>query len=85
MDNLVPTIKMKDIPQNITISIETENYEVNITTKYNEPKISVRFSSGLDNWATVELYNPNPEATINAIVRDVITLIEKYQSKKKTE
>ena len=84
---LVPTVKVGEVPPNTVIKVEHEThgyYEVEINTKY-EPRITISLFLGSDSGATIKFYNPNPEASIESLVRDAITLIEKYRPKKTTE
>jgi len=85
LTQLTPAVKVKELPQNIVIKIETGEYEVEINTIHAEPMITVKFAVSLDNWSTIQFYDPNPEAMVNSIVEDAVALIEKYRSKKRNE
>jgi hypothetical protein len=84
---LIPTVKVEEVPPNTVIKVETGHeshgyYEVEISTKYDEPQITINFFLSSDSWATIKFYGPNPEASIESLIRDAITLIEKYLPKK---
>jgi hypothetical protein len=83
---LIPMVKVGEVPPNTVIKVEIGEtqgyYEVEISTKYDEPQITINFALGSDSWATIKFYGPNPEASIESLIRDAIALIEKYQPKK---
>jgi hypothetical protein len=83
---LIPMVKVGEVPPNTVIKVEIDHetgyYEVEISTKYNEPQITINFSLGSDSWAAIKFYSPNPEASVESLIRDAIKLIEKYQPKK---
>jgi predicted DNA-binding protein (MmcQ/YjbR family) len=84
---LIPTVEVEEVHRDTVIKVETGNeihgyYEVEIYTKHNKPQITINFFLGSDGWATIEFYGPNPEASIESLIRDAITLIEKYLPKK---
>jgi len=82
---LIPIVKVGEVPPNMVLKVEIDHetgyYEVEISTKFNEPQITINFSLGSDSWATIKFYGPNPGASIASLIRDAITLIEKYQKK----
>ncbi len=87
INELIPTVKVGEVPPNTVIKVETGHetqgyYEVEISTKYAEPQVTINFFLSSDSWAAIKFYGPNPETSIESLIRDAITLIEKYQPKK---
>ena len=80
---LIPTTKVKELPQNTVIKVEIDHehgyYEIEVNTKY-DTHITVNSS-----WATVKLDDPDPETSIEEVVKDALAFIEKYRTKKTTE
>jgi predicted DNA-binding protein (MmcQ/YjbR family) len=77
---LIPMVKVEEVPPNAVVKVEY--YEVEISTKYDELQITINFFLSSDSWASIKFYGPNPEASVESLIRDAIALIEKYQPKK---
>jgi hypothetical protein len=79
---LVPTIRVRDVPLGSLVKMEVGNYEIEIDTKSAEPEITIEYVIDSSRWASVKIVGPDPDVTINEIVREAQALIEKFIRKK---
>jgi hypothetical protein len=83
LTQLVPTLLVKDLPKGFIMKIEIDNYEVEVDYRNQEAlEIFVHYTESLDRWAEVRILDPNPDVTIDEIVREAQALIEKFIKKK---
>ena len=79
---LVPTVKVRDIPSGLFIEIEVEDYEIKINSRLERPEIVIEYVMDSSRWGMVKIVGPDPEASIDEIVREAQALIEKFMRKK---
>ena len=79
---LIPTLKVRDLPYGSRVKIEVGNYEIEIDTKSEGPEITIEYVIDSSRWASVRIVGPDPEASIAEIVREAQALIEKFIKKK---
>ena len=79
---LVPTIRVRDMPPGSLVKMEVGNYEIEINTRPAVPEIKIEYVIDSSRWALVRIVGPDPDVTINEIVREAQALIEKFIGKK---
>jgi hypothetical protein len=80
---LIPTLKVRDIPQDLVMSVEVGNYKVKISTR-DETNIVIEYV-GDGRWGLVRLVNPDPEIKVIDIVEEAQALIEKFIKKSRAQ
>jgi len=81
---LVPNIKVRNIPDELFMQIEVGGYEIKINFRLERPEIEIiHVEEG--GWASVKIADPDPDATIDEIVKEAQNLIEKFRRKKSRE
>ena len=85
LTQLIPTVKVKDMPQGSIVKMEVGNYEIEIDTKSEGPEIKIEYVIDSSRWAMVRFVGPDPDASIDEIVREAQALIEKFIEKRKAE
>ena len=82
---LLPTLLVKDIPRGLLMQTEIDNYEIEVDYRNQETlEIVVQYNESLDRWAMVRILYPDPNLTINVIVKEIQALIEKLVKRKET-
>jgi len=80
---LLPTLLVKDIPRGLFMTMEIDNYEIEVDYRNQETlEIVVQYNESLDRWAMVRILDPDPNLTINVIVKEIQALIEKLVKRK---
>jgi hypothetical protein len=80
---LIPTLKIKELPPGTIIKFEFPTYQVKIDA-HEETEIRVEYSFN-GRWASIRFYGPDPEASIAEIVKEAQALIEKFMRKKEAQ
>ncbi len=80
---LVPTLLVKDLPKGFVMTIEMDNYEVEVDYRNQETlEIFVHYTESIDRWAQVRILDPDPNSALPMILKEVQTLIEKLIRRK---
>ena len=83
LTQLIPTLKVRDIPRGFVMTMEVDNYEVKISTR-DETNIVIEYV-GDGRWGLVRLVNPDPETKVIDIVIEAQALIERFIKKRREE
>jgi hypothetical protein len=83
LTQLIPTLKVRDIPRGFVMTMEVDNYEVKISTR-DETNIVIEYV-GDGRWGLVRLVNPDPETKVIDIVIEAQALIERFIKKRRAE
>jgi len=83
LTQLVPAIRVRDMPSGSLVKMEVGNYEIEIDAKSAELEITIEYVIDSSRWAMVRIVGPDPDVTIDEIVREAQALIEKWFTRKK--
>jgi len=84
LTQLVPTIRVRDVPLGSIVKMKVGNYEIEIDTQSAGPEITIEYVIDSSRWASVRIVGPDPDVTIDEIVREAQALIEKFIKKAST-
>ena len=79
---LIPTLKVRDLPYGSRVKIEVGNYEIDIDAKSEGSEITIEYVIDSSRWVSMRINGPDPDVTLDEIVRETQALIEKIMRKK---